>query len=191
GPDGKIYVVDEPLNPTCLPPDPRIVRLTVDPADPMQIIEQETWVQGSPLGLQFIGLDQNLRFPNGLARIDNTFYSTDGGVIFSVELMSDGSAGPPTALYFAPTAHDDLSVTNDEKSLLVTDFFTGKIVQLSLQGEVLQETDPLTFSFPSAVQQAQPPMFDVNDILITEKGLLTDTVTPIGNQLTLFRRSSE
>ncbi|MGB1580898.1 MAG: hypothetical protein ACPHER_05275 [Nevskiales bacterium] len=191
GADGKIYVVDEPLDPTCLPPDPRIVRLTVDPADPMQITAQETWVQGSPLGLQFVGLDQSLRFPNGLDHIGNTFYSTDGGVVFSVELLPDGSAGPPTALFFEPTAHDDLSVSNDQSSLLVTDFFTGKILQLSLDGELLQQTNPLTFSFPSAVQQARPPMFESSDILVTEKGILTDTVTPVGNQLTLFRRSSE
>lgn len=54
GPDGKIYVVDEPLNPTCLPPDPRIVRLSIDPEDPFNITEQETWVQGGALGLLFL-----------------------------------------------------------------------------------------------------------------------------------------
>lgn len=186
GPDDKIYVVDEPLN-VCIP-DPRIVRLTIDPDDPMQIIEQETWVQGSLLGLQFLGLDQNLRFPNGMARIGNTFYSTDGGVVFTVELMPDGSAGPPTQLFFQPTAHDDLSVTDDRQSLLVTDFVLGRIYQLSLDGRLLQQTNPLTFAFPSAVQQARPPMFESGDILVTEKGVLTDTVTPIGNQLTLFRK---
>lgn len=190
GPDGKIYVVDEPLNPACLPPDPRIVRITVDPADPLHIIEQETWVQGGPLGLMFLNLDQNLRFPNGLARIGHTFYSTDGGVVFSVELLPDGSAGPPTALFFEPTAHDDLSVTDDQQSLLVTDFFLGKVLQLSLDGEVLQQTDPITFAFPSAIQQARPPMFEPGDILVTEKGILLDTVTPIGNQLTLFRKTT-
>ncbi len=186
GPDGRIYVVDEPLN-VCVP-DPRIVRLTIDPDDPFNIIEQETWVQGGPLGLMFLNLDQTLRFPNGLARIGNTFYSTDGGVVFSVELMEDGSAGDPTSLFFEPTAHDDLSVTDDQKSLLVTDFFLGKIVHLDLQGNVLQQTNPLTFAFPSAVQQARPPMFEPGDILVTEKGILQDTVTPIGNVLTLFRR---
>lgn len=189
GLDGKIYVVDEPLNPTCIPPDPRIVRLTVDPNDPFNIIEQETWVQGGPLGLFFLNLDQTLRFPNGLANIGNTFYSTDGGVVFSVELLQDGTAGPPTALFFEPTAHDDLSVTDDNQSLLVSDFFFGRIFQLSLDGELLQETDPFTFASVAAVQQGRPPMFESTDILVAEKGLLQDTVTPIGNVLTLFQRT--
>lgn len=188
GPDGKIYVVDEPLN-VCIP-DPRIVRLTLDPNDPFKVIEQETWVQGGPLGLQFLNLDNSLRFPNGLARIGNTFYSTDGGVVFSVDLLPDGSASTPVSLFFAPSAHDDLSVADDERSLLVTDFFQGKILQLDLQGNLLQETALLTFAFPSAVQQARPPMFESGDILVTEKGILQDTVTPVGNQLTLYRRKS-
>lgn len=191
GPDGKIYVVDEPLNPTCLPPDPRIVRISIDPEDPMHITDQETWLQGGALGLLFLNLDQTLRFPNGLARIGNTFYSTDGGVVFSVELLADGSAGEPTALFFQPTAHDDLSVADDEQSLLVTDFVQGKIFQLSLTGEVLQQTALLGLSFPSAVQQARPPMFSSDDILVTEKGVLQDTFTPIGNRLTLFRKKAE
>jgi hypothetical protein len=190
GADGKIYVVDEPLNPSCLPPDPRIVRITIDPQNPLNILEQETWLQGGALGLFFLNIDQTLRFPNGLAHIGNTFYSTDGGVVFSVELLPDGTAGVPTALLFEPTAHDDLSVADDQQSLLVTDFFQGKVLQLSLTGEVLQQTNPLTFSFPSAIQQARPPMFAADDILVTEKGVLQDTVTPIGNQLTLFRRKT-
>lgn len=189
GPDGKVYVVDEPLNPACLPPDPRIVRLTIDPADPFNIIEQETWLQGGPAGLLFANADQSMRFPNGLDNIGNTFYSTDGGVVFSVELLPDGSAGAPTSLYFEPTAHDDLSVTDDQQSLLVTDFFGGKILQMDLQGNVLQQTDLSVFASPSAVQQARPPMFEAGDILVTEKGILQDTQSPVGNLLTLFRRT--
>lgn len=191
GSDGKIYVIDEPLDPTCLPPDPRIVRLTIDPNDPYKVIEQETWLQGGPLGLLFLNIDQSMRFPNGLAHIGNTFYSTDGGVVFKTELLPDGSASPPESIFFEPTAHDDLSVTDDEQSLLVTDFFGGKILQLDLDGNVMQQTNLLTFSFPSAVQQARPPMFEHGDILVTEKGVLQDTFTPIGNQLTLFRRKAQ
>lgn len=190
GPDGKIYVVDEPLNPACVPPDPRIVRLTIDPNDPFTVTDQETWLQGGPLGLFFLNVDQQMRFPNGLDHKGNTFYSTDGGVVFSVELLPDGTAGPPTAIFFEPTAHDDLSVSNDGQSLLVSDFFQGRILQLSLDGELLQETDPLTFASVAAVAQARPPMFDPGDIIVAEKGVLQDTVTPVGNQLTLFRRTS-
>lgn len=188
GPDGNLYIVDEPLDPTCLPPDPKIARLILDPADPRQVVRQETWVQGSALGLLAFGVGTDNRFPNGLAVRDNRFYATDGGSVFFVDLLPDGGHGPVTPIYFGLTAHDDLSLAGD--SLLVTDFFLGRIFQISLDGDLLQETLPLTFDFPSAVQLARPPMFRADDILVTEKGILLEQNLPI-DVLSLFRRRSE
>ncbi len=186
GPDGNLYVVDEPLNPTCLPPEPKIVRLRIDPADPMTIIEQELWLSGSALGTLPFGLGTDSRFPNGLAVRGSRFYGTDGGSIFAVDLQDDGTAGPVIPLFFEATAHDDLSLAGE--TLLVTDFAAGRILQLSLDGDLLQETAPLTFDFPSAVQLARPPMFRPDDILVTEKGLLLEQNLPI-DVLSLFRRT--
>jgi hypothetical protein len=190
GPDGRLYVVDEPLNVNppaeCVPPDPKIVRLAIDPADPMHITQQEVWVQGSPLGLLFLGLDNVLRFPNGIVRDGNTFYATDGGSVFSVELLPDGSAGPVTPLFFEPTAHDDLGLGGVD-GLLVSDFFKGRILLLSRSGELLQETDPFTFTAVSSVRLGQPPMFQPTDILVTDKGVIGDNNLPI-DYLMLFRR---
>ncbi len=185
GPDGNLYIVDEPLDPSCLPADPKIARLTVDPANPALILGQETWLQGSPAGLLPFGGDTTMRFPNGLAVLGKRFFATDGGSVFYADLLEDGSAGPVTPIYFDATAHDDLSVAGE--SLLVTDFFGGRIFQLSLSGELLQETLPLTFDSPSSVQLARPPMFRADDILVTEKGLLLEENLPI-DVLSLFRR---
>ncbi len=187
GPDGHLYVVDEPLNPACLPPEPKIVRLQLDPADALHVIQQEIWLAGDAFGTLPFGAGTQSRFPNGLAVRDTRFYSTDGGSIFYVDLLPDGSAGPVTPIFFEATAHDDLSIAGD--SLLVTDFFQGRILQLSLEGELLQATDPGSFDSPSAVQQAQPPMFRADDILVTEKGLLLEQNLPI-DVLSLFRRRS-
>ncbi len=186
GPDGKLYSVDEPLLPQCLPPDPKIVRLTIDPADPMKIAQEEVWVQGAPTGLLFLGVDNVLRFPNGIVRDGNIFYATDGGSVFSVELLPDGSAGPVTPLFFEPTAHDDLGLGGVD-GLLVSDFFKGRILLLSRSGELLQETQPLTFTAVSSVRLGQPPMFKPTDILVTDKGVIGDNSLPI-DFLTLFRR---
>jgi hypothetical protein len=186
GPDGRIYSVDEPLLPQCLPPDPKIVRLTIDPNDPMKISSEGVWVQGSPTGLMFLGQGNVLRVPNGLVRDGNIFYSTDGGTVFSVELLPDGSAGPVTPLFFETTAHDDLGLGGVD-GLLVSDFFFGRILLLSRQGELLQETDRGTFTAVSAVRLGQPPMFLPTDILVTDKGVIGDNNLPI-DYLTLFRR---
>lgn len=184
GSDGRIYVVDEPLN-ICVP-DPKIVRLTVDPADPMHIVSQEVWVQGSALGGLFLGLDNVLRFPNGLVREGNRFYATDGGSVFHVDLQPDGSAGPVTPLFFQTTAHDDLGLAGPD-GLVVTDFVLGRLVLLSRSGELLQSTLPGLFSFPSSARLGRPPMFEPTDIVVTETGVLVDQSLPL-DRLSLFRR---
>ena len=191
GPDGRLYVVDEPLisqaqPQNCIPGDPKIVRLTLDPSDPFAVSNQEVWVQGSPTGLLFLGVDNVLRLPNGLVRDGNTFYGTDGGSVFSVELLPDGSAGEVMPLFFEPTAHDDLGLGGVD-GLLVSDFFKGRILLLSRQGNLLQETMPLTFTAVSSVRLGQPPMFAPTDILVTDKGVIGDNNLPI-DFLTLFRR---
>ena len=184
GPDGRIYVVDEPLN--CMEADPKIVALTLDPRDPMKVLAQEVWIQGAPTGLLWVGQDDVLRFPNGLVRDGNTFYGTDGGSVFSVGVGDDGAAGAITRLFFEPTAHDDLGLAFDD-GLLVTDFFKGRIFLLSRDGTLLQETDPGTFVEPSSVRLGRPPMFEPTDILVTDKGVITEENLPI-DRLWLFRR---
>lgn len=184
GPDGRIYVVDEPLN-VCVP-DPKIVRLTVDPADPMKIIQQETWVQGSALGGLFLGLDNTLRFPNGLVRDGNRFYATDGGSVFHVDLLADGSAGAVTPLFFEPSPHDDLGLAGPD-GLVVADFAGGRLVLISRTGELLQSTLPLLFSFPSSARLGRPPLFAPDDIVVTETGVLVDQNLPL-DRLSVFRK---
>lgn len=188
GPDGNLYVVDEPLSPAppnCVPPDPKVVRLNVDPADPMHILNQEVWIQGSPAGLLFLGADNTLRFPNGLQRKGNRFFGTDGGAIYYADLQPDGSAGPVTMIYWEPTAHDDLGVVGDD--LVVTDFFGGRIFLLSQDGQLLQQTDRALFSFPSSTRIGRPPLFSSDEVVVTETGVLTDNNLPL-DHLSVFRR---
>ena len=184
GPDGRLYVVDEPLN--CAEADPKIVALTLDPADPLHVVAQDTWVQGSPTGLLWLGQDTALRFPNGLVVDGATFYGTDGGSVYSVGIGDDGAAGAVTPLFFEPTAHDDLALAGPD-GLLVTDFFKGRILLLSRDGMLVQETLPGTFSEPSSVRLGQPPLFAPTDILVTDKGVITDESLPL-DYLLLFRR---
>lgn len=185
GADGNLYVVDEPLN-LCVP-DPKIVRLKLDPADPRKVLSQETWVQGSPLGQLHLGLDNVLRFPNGLQARGNRFFGTDGGSLYSVDLLPDGTAGPVTPIHFEVAVRDDLGIAGDD--LLVTDFATGRIQLISQAGVALQATARGLFSSPSSIRLGQPPMFAPGDILVTETGVLTDNDLPL-DRLSLFRRKT-
>ena len=186
GPDGSLYLVDEPLS-VCVP-DPKIVRLNVDPADPLHILSQEVWVQGSPLGLLFLGQNNVLRFPNGFVRQGNTFFGTDGGSVYRVDLQADGSAGEVVPLFFEPTPHDDLGVAGD--ALVVADFAGGRLLLLSQAGKLLQQTDRLLFSFPSSARLGRPPMFEPTDIVVTETGVLVDQSLPL-DHLSVFRRRKQ
>ncbi|HUS24933.1 MAG TPA: hypothetical protein VM369_08285 [Candidatus Binatia bacterium] len=181
GPDGRLYVVDEPLN--CQAADPKIVRITL--SDATHVSAQDTWVQGSPTGLLPFGGDNVLRFPNGLVRDGSTFYGTDGGSVFSVQLGSDGSAGEVLPLFWEPTAHDDIGLCGD--CLLVADFFGGRIALLSRDGELLQETLQQTFTAVSSVRLGRPPLFAPTDVLVTDKGVIGDNDLPI-DYLAVFRR---
>lgn len=185
GPDGRIYIVDEPLN--CMEADPKIVALTLDRDDPMRVVAQDTWLQGSPTGTMFVDQGTVMRFPNGLRRDGNTFYSTDGGTVFSVGVSDEGVAGAVTPLFFEPTAHDDLGLVSD--GILVTDFFGGRILLLARDGTLLQDTLPGTFHEPSSVRLGQPPMFAPTDILVTDKGVITEMSLPI-DKLFVFRRKA-
>lgn len=186
GADGRIYVVDEPLMP-CVP-DPKIKRLTLDPADPLRVIDEALWLQGSPLGQLHLGLDTVLRFPNGLQSRGRRFFGTDGGSIYAVDLQADGSAGPVQPLHFEPDIHDDLGIAGE--GLLLAQFGTGRITLLGADGAVLQSTDPGTFRFPSSVRLGRPPMFAPTDVLVTETGVLGDNNLPL-DHLSLFRRRAD
>jgi len=189
GPDRQLYVVDATLNANsqaCLPPNPRIDRLAINPDNPLEIISQELWLQGSAAGGLALGLDNQLRFPNGLRSEGSVFFGTDGGSIYTVAQLPGGAAGEVIPLYFTPTELDDLGLLSD--GILVTDFFQGRVLLLSKTGVELQSTDAGRFFSPSSVRLGQPPMFLPTDILVTEKGILGDNNLPL-DRLSLLRRS--
>ena len=183
GADGNLYVVDEPLN-VCIP-DPKIKRFTIDPNDPLKIVNEEVWVQGSALGLLSVGVGNTLRFPNGLQSDGHRFYGTDGGSIYTVDLLADGSASEVMPIYFTVDVHDDLGLVDG--GVLLANFLTGRISLISREGGLLQATAPATFSFPSSVRLGRPPMFEPTDVVVTETGLLLDQNLPI-DHLSVFRR---
>lgn len=130
------------------PLTPKIVRLTLDPADPLKLLSQETWLSTLPA------------FPNGLVVDGDAFYTTlyvpPIGSVARIRLLPDGSPGPVEPLYTLGIA-DDLSVVGD--TLLVTDWQGNRLIQLDLDGQLLQATPFLSFRQPSAVNLIGPPLF--------------------------------
>ncbi len=181
GPDGELYINNGPISTSSLP-DPRMVRVRLDPADPMHVIEQSDWISSG------------LSFPNGLARNGRSLFFTDAtvlpptlGTINRVDIQDDGSPGEIQTIATFNSIPDDLSVVGD--SLLVA-YYTGSAIALYRQdGTLISATSPLSFQNPSQVKVGRPPLFEPTDILVTEKGVVGDDITPLGDVLSVFRKN--
>jgi hypothetical protein len=179
GPDGELYINNGPLSTSSLP-DPRMVRIRIDANDPMKVIEQTNW------------LTHDLSFPNGLARAGRSLFFTDStvlpptlGLIKRVDINDDGSPGAVTTIATFTSLPDDLSVVGD--ALLVAFYSGGAIALFKQDGTLISQTDPLSFEFPSQVKLARSPIFGPTDIVVTEKGVVGDDITPLGDKLSVFR----
>ena len=171
---------DGPL-PTSSLPSPKLVKLSLDAADPMKVLSQATW------------LDLQGRFPNGVQRKGNVIYFTESqlpnlGQLSAVQIQADGKAGTPITVVALSTIPDDFSILAD--GFAVTYFVTGQVVRLGVNGQVISQFSEGTFTTgTSQARQAVPPMFSATDLLVTEKGLLGESFTPIGNRLTLVKKT--
>ncbi len=180
GPDHCLYITDGPLSLTAVP-NPQIVRACPDTSAPLEITSQEVWLNLLPDA------------PNGITRIGYDFYITDTtaigaqGRVRHIEMDSLFRPLGIETIYNATTILDDLTSYGD--TLLVTDYLIGNLFQINLSGEILQEGVVGTHASPSSVLVVGPPLFDAGDILVTEKGLLGDTETDLGNDLVLLKRS--
>ena len=179
GPDGELYVVNGPLATSALPV-PKIVRLKLDARDPMKVVEQSDWLTLDVLQSQ----------PNGVQVRGRTLYFSESsaptmGRIRSVPINADGSPGTAQTFTSFNSLPDDFSLTDD--GLLAAYFSGGQIALFDASGALVSATDPLSFDSPSQLRLGQPPLFATTDILVTEKGLLGENDSTIGNVLSVFR----
>lgn len=140
-----------------------------------------------------IWLDVPGRFPNGLQRQGSTIFVSESvppsfGQISRVGYGSDGRPKSDLQVVAAlPSIPDDFSILKD--GFAVTLFFDGSISKYNFLG-VLQETTSRG-RFETGVSQVrvgQGDGFKASDVLVTVKGLIGDTASPVGNKLVLYRR---
>ena len=179
GPEGELYVVNGPLATTALP-DPKIVRLRLAANDPFSVTEQTDWL---PLGL----LQSQ---PNGVQVQGRTLYFSESaapalGRIQTVAINADGSPGMPQVFASFNSLPDDFSLAGTQ--LLAAEFSGGRISLFGANGALVSQTDANSFSFPSQVRLGRPPLFAATDLLVTEKGILGDNDSAVGNVLSVFR----
>lgn len=182
GPDGELYVADGPFVP--MPLNASISRLTIDPQDPFRITDDK-------LFLSFFAAN----LPDGMAVQGRTLYFTDTraltvqlGLVRAVEILRDGTAGEIVDVVSDPLGlFDEINIAGDY--LFYTDFLQGRAVVADRGGRTVLESALLAFEQPSALLPGRPPMFKSSDLLVTEKGLPIEGITPIGNSLVVYRSS--
>lgn len=141
-----------------------------------------------------VWLDMPGRFPNGLQRLDNTIYLTESappalGQISRVDYGADGlpTNTAPTVVVSLPSIPDDFSLLPD--GFAVTLFFDGSVAHYGFDGNLKNSTSIGRFETgASQVRVGQGPDFMASDLIVTAKGLIGDTFSPIGNKLFLYRR---
>ena len=179
GPDNTLYIVNGPIT-----NDARVVKLTLDPADPLKVTAQADW------------LTNELQLPNGIQRRGNTLYimnsnalAAEGTQILAVPIRPDGSAGPIEIRTHLFAIGDDIGLIGDH--FLTTEYVTGGASLLKPDGTAAQSITAGTFIGPSHIAVTRGPLFKPGQILVTEKGILSEPNSPIGNALTLFYPSSD
>lgn len=65
----------------------------------------------------------------------------------------------------------------------VTQFVSGQLVYVNRQGQEYA-TQLLSLESPSSLAIGQPPLFSGSDLIVTEKGILYDHISTVGNKLT-------
>ncbi len=175
GPDGNtLYLVNGPTGNT-----PRIVRIRLNPSLITQVQSSSDW------------LTSGLSFPNGLQRRGSTLFYSDSdtgslGRIRSVPILGDGNPGTVTLVASFNSLPDDFTfIGNDIATAL---YSTGQIARINPStGQTTQVTGMNRFDSPSQVRLAQGPMFRSGDLLVTEKGIIGENISTVGNRLTLYR----
>lgn len=180
---GRLYITD-----TTYFPLGKIIR--IDP-------------HSSPLTMEdWLTTDDGITSPNGIAISGNKLYFTDLDLsnltrisrqVKAVSIDVDsGKPGPIHTVFerIGPSLFDDLIIENisGENVLVVTDYFEGRLiflVETKAGVTLLHETAPGYFACPTSVARGQGD-FDSDSLLVTEKGVIFEHTSRIGNKLTLY-----
>jgi len=144
----------------------------------------------------WLGSEYGFESPNGPRIIGDTLYISDGNKVRRLEFDESGEI----PLLFTNAEGNEVSNLPDDNlfytggvivddilpycdGIAVTQFLAGKLVFQDAQGEQYK-TLPFSFESPSALAIGEGPMFEGSDLMVTEKGVILEFNSGIGNQLT-------
>lgn len=175
--DGNLYITDN----TMLPAG-QIVKLTVrNEESAVPDVTQEIWLSSKTGSYS----------PNGIVIIKNSLYFTDFLVTSSKQArvkkvpIVNGKAGTPEIIYSTAGLFDDLDIGIYRNSavIAVADYPGNSIILINEKDRSVVKLASGRLSSPSSVHFGRGPLFKPGELVVTEKGLLYDYYSAIGNRL--------
>lgn len=174
GPDGaSLYLVNGPSG-----NQPKIVRIQLNANQLTQVLSASDW------------LTTGLSAPNGLQRKGSLLYVSDSdtstlGLIKTVPILSNGNPGSLSTVASFNSLPDDFTFIGND--IAAAFFSSGQIARINLGTGSQTPTGLNSFANPSQVRLSRGPLFRDGDLLVTEKGVIGDNTSTVGNVLTLYR----
>jgi len=149
----------------------KVVRIHLDDTAFPRITNIETWLDGR----------HDVWHPNGVRVVGDEVFLTDGGQVKIFRFDAAGQVLAQRTLFSRATVFDDLLPICG--GAVVADFIAGTVLYVDRNGVKRYESTPQTFPGASSMQIGRAPLFNSQQLLITEKGMLLETDSHIGDKV--------
>lgn len=124
-------------------------------------------------------------YPNGIRVVGDQLFLTDTGKVKIIRFDDDGTVLDNRTLYSRNTIFDDLLPACGGAA--VADYINGTVLYIDRDGNKRYESSAQSFPGASSLQIGRPPLFTGYQLLVTEKGMLLETDSRIGDKLSTIR----
>ncbi|MFZ5842560.1 MAG: hypothetical protein ACOY3E_06605 [Pseudomonadota bacterium] len=124
-------------------------------------------------------------YPNGIRVVGDQLFLTDTGNVKIIRFDDNGTILANRTLYSRNTIFDDLLPACGGAA--VADYINGTVLYIDRDGNKRYESSAQSFPGASSLQIGRPPLFTGYQLLVTEKGMLLETDSRIGDKLSTIR----
>jgi len=130
---------------------------------------------------QWATAEHNVYHPNGMKYLNGSIFFSDLGAIKTLEIDQAGNPQFAQQLHQRFTIYDDIFPFCG--GVIATDYVNGQVVLISKSGKIQYKTGFGSFQGASSVAIGKPPHFSSSQLVITERGILFDKNSNIGNRV--------
>ncbi|NVJ58837.1 MAG: hypothetical protein HWE27_00525 [Gammaproteobacteria bacterium] len=125
--------------------------------------------------------NHNVYHPNGIKWLNEHLWFTDLGEIKTIDVSNDADSVMAQSFASRFTVFDDL--VPHCGGILATDFVGGQLVFIDSNGKIKYKSGIGSFQGASSLLVGREPLFNNHQIVATERGLLLEKNSNIGNKV--------